>query len=82
MCLSKPKKSASNDTKIIQYFIMYLLGLCIKLNSFVAHMLYAWSFIYNTSVTTAINKKQYYLYWNAYTTVFAWGAVSSNTNRT
>ena len=30
------------DTKIIQYFIMHGLELCIKLNSFVAHMLYAW----------------------------------------
>ena len=32
----------SNDTKIIQYFIMHGPVLCIKLNSFVSHMLYAW----------------------------------------
>ena len=28
--------------QIIQYFIMRGLGLCIKLNTFVAHLLYAW----------------------------------------
>ena len=32
----------SNYTNIIQYFIMHGLGLCIKLNSFVAHMFYVW----------------------------------------
>ena len=32
----------SNYTSIIQYFIMHGLGLCIKLNSFVAHMFYVW----------------------------------------
>ena len=31
-------ENVSNDTKIIQYFIMHVLGLCIKLNIFVAHM--------------------------------------------
>ena len=31
----------SNDTKIVQYFIMHGLGLFTKLNSFLAHMLYA-----------------------------------------
>ena len=30
-----------NYTNIIQYFIMHRLGLCIKLNGFVANMLYA-----------------------------------------
>ena len=32
----------SNETNMIQYFIMHGLGLCIKLNSFVSHMFYAW----------------------------------------
>ena len=32
----------SNDTNIVHYFIMNGLGLCIKLNNFVAHMLYVW----------------------------------------
>ena len=31
----------SYDTKIILYFIMHELGLCIKLDSYVEHMLYA-----------------------------------------
>ena len=30
----------SKDTKIIQYFIMHGLGLCIKLDNFGAHMFY------------------------------------------
>ena len=34
-------ENESNDTNIIQYFIMNGMGLCIKLNSFVAHMFYA-----------------------------------------
>ena len=32
----------SVDTNIIQYFIMHGLVLCIKVDSYVAHMLYAW----------------------------------------
>ena len=40
----------SDDTKSIQYFIMNGLGLCIKLNSFLEHMFYAFSFSHNTVV--------------------------------
>ena len=32
----------SNDTEIIQYFIIHRLGLCIKLDSYMGHMFYAW----------------------------------------
>ena len=32
----------SLDTEIIQYFIMHGKGLCIKVDSYVAHMLYEW----------------------------------------
>ena len=32
----------SDETKIIQYFIMHGLGLCMKVDSYVAHMFYAW----------------------------------------
>ena len=32
----------SNDTNIIPYFIMHGLVLCIKLNNFVSHKVYAW----------------------------------------
>ena len=44
----------SVDTKIILYFIMHGLGSCIKVDSYVAHMLYAWSFSHNISVPIAI----------------------------
>ena len=46
----------SDDTNIIQYFIMYGLLLCIKVDSYVAHMLYACSFNHNTAVPIAIKK--------------------------
>ena len=48
-----------NDTKIIQFFIMHGLGLYIKLKSFVAHVLYVWSFSNNTAVPISINKNKY-----------------------
>ena len=32
----------SNETNMIPYFIMHGLVLCIKLNSFVSYMFYAW----------------------------------------
>ena len=35
-------KYGSNETYIIQHFVMHGLGLRIKLNSYVGHMLYAW----------------------------------------
>ena len=32
----------NEETGIIKYFIMHGLGLCIKVYSYVAHMLYSW----------------------------------------
>ena len=72
----------SNDTNIIQYFIMHGLGLCIRLDNFVAHMFYAWTFIYNTAVPIAINKNKYFISLNTGTTLFYWGAGNSNKNIT
>ena len=43
-------ESDSDDTKIIQYFMMHGMGLYIKVDSYVANMFYAWSLSYNTSV--------------------------------
>ena len=37
----------SNDINVLQYFNMHGLVLYIKIDSFVAHMLYAWSFSHN-----------------------------------
>ena len=51
----------NDDTKIIQYFIMHGLGLCIKVDSYMSHILYAWSLIHNTAVTISINKKKCFL---------------------
>ena len=51
----------SNDTNIIQYFSMRGLGLCIRVDSYVAHIFYAWSFSHNTEVPIAINKKRYFI---------------------
>ena len=58
------------------------IGSCIKLNSFVSHMFYAWSFINNTEVPIAIKQKKYYLSLNTYTTMFAWGADNLNKYQT
>ena len=50
----------SDDKKIIQYFIMHGLVLCIKVDSYVAHMFYSWSLGHNTSVPISIQKKKTY----------------------
>ena len=72
----------SVDKNIIQYFNMHGLGLCIKVDSYVEHMFNAWSFSNNTAVSIAINKNKYLLSLNTNTTVFSWGGVNSNKNRT
>ena len=72
----------SDGTNIIKYFIMHGLGLCIKVNSYVEHMFYALSFSHNTAITIAINNNTYFIYFNTNSTVFNWGSVNSNNNRT
>ena len=67
----------SYDTNIIQYFIMHGLVLCIKVDNYVAHMLYTWSFSHNTAVTIAINNKNYFLPLSKNTTVFDYGSCNS-----
>ena len=71
-----------NDTKILQYFVIHGLGLCIKLNCYVEHMFYTCSFSHNTSVTIDIMKNGYYFSLNTYSTVFVWGDGNSNKNIT
>ena len=70
----------NDDTKVIQYFIMHVLGFWIKVDSYVEHMFYAWSFSHNTSVPISIKKNKYFLSLNTNNTVFPWGAVNSNEN--
>ena len=50
----------SNDTKIIKYYIMHVLRLCIKLNSFVAHTIFAWSFSHDIAVPIEVKQDKYY----------------------
>ena len=38
----------NDDMKIRQRFVMHGLGLCIKVDSYVAHMLNEWLFSHNT----------------------------------
>ena len=52
----------SNETNIIQYFVIDGLVLCMKFNSYVAKMFYAWSFSHNIPVPIYINQNRYYLY--------------------
>ena len=68
----------SVDTEIIKYFIMHGLGLCIKVNSYVAHMIYAWSFSHNIAVPIATDNNKYSLSLNTHTTVFSLGYGNSN----
>ena len=48
----------SVDTKIIQYFIIHGLRLCIKVDSYVEHMFYEWSFSHNTEVPIGTKKNK------------------------
>ena len=64
-------ESESDYTKIIQYFIMHGLGLCIKVDVYVAHMFYEWPFSHNTAVTKSINKNTCFFSFNTNTNVFA-----------
>ena len=72
----------SIETKLIQYFIMNVLLLCIKVDTYVEHMFYSWSFSHNTAVPTSINKNKYFPSLNTNTTAFYWGDGNSNENRT
>ena len=70
------------DTKIIQYFIMHGLGLCIKVDIYMAHMFYAGSYSHNKSVPISRKKNKYFLSLNTNTTIFSWRDDNSNKNRT
>ena len=50
-------ENVNDDTKIIQYFIMNGLGLWIKVDSYVAHMFYAWSYSNNKAVPISIQEQ-------------------------
>ena len=43
-------KDYSNNAKFLQYFVMHGLILYIRLNSYVEHVFYEWSFSHNTAV--------------------------------
>ena len=57
-------------TDIIKYFIMHGLGLCMNVDSYVAHIFCACSFSHNTALPIDIKKNQYFLSLNTNTTVF------------
>ena len=57
---------------------MHGLGLCIKVDSYVAHMFYAWSFSYNISVPIALKNNNFLISLNTYTNLFSWGAGNYN----
>ena len=69
-----------NDTHITRYFIMHGLGLCIKVDSYVDHMFYEWSFSHNTSVLIDKKKNKYFLSLNTNTIILAWVDDNSNKN--
>ena len=59
---------------------MHGLGLFIKVDSYVAHLFYAWPFSHNIAVPIAKKKKKYLPSLNTNTTVFSKGAGNSNKN--
>ena len=61
---------------------MHGMGLYTKVDSYMVNMLYAWSFIHNTTLPIAIDKNNCFLSLNIYTTIFALGAGNLNENRT
>ena len=76
-------ENGSNSTNNIQYFIMHVLGLCIKLNSYVARMFYTLSFIHSPEITINIGQNKSVLILNTNTAaMFDWGAVNLNKNKT
>ena len=75
-------KNDNSDTKIIQYLILHGLGLCIKVDSYVAHMFYARSFSNNVAVPISIYNNKYFLSLNSNTTIFVWRAGNYNKNIT
>ena len=58
------------------------LGLCIKVDSYVAHMFYTQSFSHNKSFTIDIKNNKYFILLNTNTNVFTWEAVDCNKNWT
>ena len=70
----------SVDTKIVQYFIIYRLGLCIKIDSYASHLFYEWSLCHNIEVPISKEKKKYFFSLDKNTNVFSWGAGNSNKN--
>ena len=75
-------ENESDDTKIIQQFIMHGLGLLIKGYSYLSHMFYACSFSYNAAVQIHINKDTHFLSLNTNNTLFSWGVGNYNKNIT
>ena len=47
-------ENKSDDTNIIQYFIIHGLWLYTKVDNYVAHIFYAWQFSNNKAVTIYI----------------------------
>ena len=52
-------KYESKETNIIHYFVIHWLGLCIKLNSSIANILYTWPFSHNKAVPISNIQKKY-----------------------
>ena len=72
----------NDDTNVIRCFIMHGLGIFLKIDSYVVHMFYAWSFSHNEEVPIYIKKNKYFISLNTNTTVFYWEYVNHNKNRT
>ena len=61
------------NSEVYQYFVFPGLGLCIRFESFVAHMFYGWTFAHNTAAAWMSDNGRYYLSIDEACHVFAWG---------
>ena len=55
---------------------MFGLGICIRLDSYVEHMLYTRLFSHNTAIPISLKGNKFDMFLNNFTTVFSWGNVN------
>ena len=61
-----------NETHIFQYFVMRRLGICVKLEIYVALMFYVCFFIQDLAVPYSKKIEKFYFSLDSYATVVSW----------
>ena len=66
----------SQNTHIPHCFVMHVLGICIKLNSYVADMFYTWSLSHKTALPIYMRQNKYFLSFGTYNTSLSQGSIN------